>query len=69
MKQVIENIKELTPDKRAFVAHCLISSLEDKQDDDVEGAWSELAEKRFSELESGSIQGVTWGEIKKEIKG
>ena len=69
MRQVIENIKKLSSDERAFVAHCLISSLENKQDDGVDEAWLELAEKRFSELESGSVQGVTWDEIKKDIKG
>ena len=69
MKQIVENIKELTPDDRIFITHCLISSLESKQDDNAEEAWSELAEKRFSELESGSIQGVTWDEIKRETKG
>ena len=69
MRQVIENMKELSSDERAFVAHCLISSLENKQDDGVDEAWLELAEKRFSELESGSVQGVTWDEIKKDIKG
>ena len=69
MKQVIENIKELSADEKALVAHCLISSLEAKQDDDVEEAWAELAEKRFSELSSGDVKGVSWEDIKKDIKG
>ena len=69
MKQVIEEIKDLSAQERALVAHCLISSLESKQDDGVEEAWAELAEKRYKELESGTVKGVTWDEIKKEIKG
>jgi len=69
MKQVIENIKELSADEKALIAHCLISSLEAKQDDDVEEAWVDLADKRFSELNSGAVQGVSWDEIKKNIKG
>jgi len=68
MKQVIENIKDLSADEKALVAHCLISSLETKQDDDVEDAWAELAEKRFSELSSGAVQGVSWEDIKKDLK-
>lgn len=68
MKQVMESINELSSDERALVAHCLISSLDETHDDDVEKAWLELAEKRFSELESGAIGGVSWEELKKEIK-
>jgi len=69
MKQVIENIKDLSSDEKALIAHCLISSLETKQDDIVDDAWAAIAETRFSELMSGSVQGVSWEEIKKEIKG
>jgi len=45
LKQVIENIEELT------------------SDESVDNAWAELAEKRFSELESGVVEGVPWSEI------
>ena len=69
MKQVIEEIKDLTAQERALVAHCLISSLEYKQDDGVDEEWAKLAEKRYKELESGKVQGVTWSDIKMEIKG
>ena len=69
VKQVIDNIKELTAQERALVAHCLISSLDNKHDEGVDEEWAKLAEKRFIELESGAVQGVTWNDIKKEIKG
>jgi len=69
VKQVIEEIKELSAQERALVAHCLISSLENKQDEDVENAWGKLAEKRLKELDTGSVQAKSWSEIKKGIKG
>jgi len=69
MKQLIENIKELSSDERALLAHCLISSLETKQDDDVEEKWAELSESRFSDLTSGRVEGTNWEQIKKNIKG
>ncbi len=69
MKQVIENIKALSSDEKALIAHCLISSLESKQDDDVEDAWAALAESRFTELASGEVKGVSWESIKKHVKG
>ncbi len=67
-EQVIENIGDLTSDERALVAHCHISSLEIKHDDSVDEAWGELARKRFLELESGAVKGVSWGDIKNNIK-
>ena len=69
LKQVIENIEELTSGEKALVAHCLISSLEKKHDESVDNAWAELAEKRFSELESGVVKGVSWHEIRNEVTG
>jgi len=69
IKQVIDNIKNLTAQERALVAHCLISSLENKQDEGVDEEWAKLAEKRYLELESGAVQGISWNDIKKEIKG
>ena len=66
-KQVIGNIDELSSSEKALVAHCLISSLETKQDNGVDAAWSVLAEKRYSELESGAVKGLSWEEIRKKI--
>lgn len=67
LKQVIENIGNLSPDEKALVAHCLISSLEVKHDDSVDQAWGKLAQQRFSELESGAVSGVSWDQIKNNI--
>jgi len=66
-KQIIQDIGELSSDEKALVAHCLISSLETKHDDSVDRAWGELAEKRFSELESGAIKGVSWDDIRNKV--
>lgn len=67
-KQVIENIENLSSDEKALVAHCLISSLEIQHDDSVDQAWGEIAQKRYSDMESGVVKGVPWNEIKKKIK-
>jgi hypothetical protein len=67
--QVLENAKQLNVNERALVAHCLISSLETKQDEGVEQTWAELAERRFQELVSGKVEAVSWADIKKEVKG
>ncbi|MBF0219973.1 MAG: addiction module protein [Gammaproteobacteria bacterium] len=68
-KQVIENINNLSSEERALVAHCLITSLETPaNEDNVEQDWTLVAEKRYQELESGKVNGVSWDEIKKEIQ-
>ena len=68
IKQVIEDIKQLSSQEKAFVAHCLISSLETKQDEGVEEAWAKLAEKRVAELVSGETNAVSWEDVKKVVK-
>ncbi len=69
IKQVIEDIKNLSSDEKALIAHCLISSLETLQEDGVEDAWADLAERRYAELVSGEVEPVSWEDVKKEIKG
>ncbi len=69
IKQVIEDIKKLSSDERALVAHCLISSLETTQEEGVEEAWADLAERRYAELVSGDVKPVSWEEVKKEVIG
>ena len=68
-KQIIENIGKLSSEERAMVAHCLISSLEAQPEDGVGDAWAELAEKRFSELDSGVVTGTSWQDVKSIVKG
>ena len=68
IKQVIEKIKNLSAAEKALIAHCLISSLETRQDENVDEAWADLAEKRYAELVSGNVKPVSWEEIKNEIK-
>jgi len=54
--------------EKALIAHCLISSLDVQHHDNVDQAWAELAQKRFTELKSGKVEGISWNEIKKRIK-
>jgi len=69
LSQAIANIKALSANERALVAHYLIASLETQQEYGVEDAWEELAAKRYSELESGSVIGLSWEELKTRVTG
>jgi len=66
--QVMESVKHLSYKDKALVAHCLISSLENSQDEGVDDAWSALAEKRYEELTSGTVETVSWEDIKASVK-
>jgi len=63
INQVLDNAKQLNVNERALVAHCLISSLEARQDEGVDQAWAELAELRYQELLSGKVESVYIGTI------
>jgi len=58
----------LSAKDKALVAHCLISSLDEGSDANVDDAWACLAEKRCLELDSGEIKAVEWHAIKARIK-
>ena len=65
--KALDSIKNLSNDEKALMAHCLISDLDSKLDNDVEKAWAQLAQKRFEELKSSKVKSVSWNEIKKTI--
>ena len=65
--EALTSIKKLSNDEKALMAHCLISELEDKPDDGVDEAWAQLAQKRFDELKSGQVKGVSWDKIKQTV--
>ena len=60
MSRTLESLKaevmSLAPAERARLLDQLIASLD--RDADTEMAWDEIALKRESEMESGSVQGV-----------
>ena len=68
MKWILENIKTLSPHEKATLAHCLISSLDDVNEENVDNAWIEIAESRFAQLEAGAVKSVSWEEIKLKLK-
>ena len=51
-----------------MLAHCLISSLDDANEENVDDAWLQIAESRFAQLESGAVKPVSWEEVKLTLK-
>ena len=69
LRQAIETTKSLNSNDKALLAHCLISSLDSTQDEHIDNAWSELAENRYTELVSGTVEASSWESIKKSVRG
>jgi len=67
LNQAIASIKSLSADEKALIAHCLIASLETRQEEGVDDAWAEIAALRYSELESGKVKGLSWNELKNKV--
>jgi putative addiction module component (TIGR02574 family) len=65
---ILNEVLTMSPDERARIARCLIQSLEEPCAEDVDEQWIQLAQKRLEELEDGSVQSVTWEEIKKKVR-
>ncbi|MGH1463652.1 MAG: addiction module protein [Neptuniibacter sp.] len=68
-ERVIDEIEELSQEEKALVAHRLLESLDTKQEQGAEQAWKDLSDQRLKSLESGEIQGISWNEVKQQIKG
>lgn len=67
LKNLMESIDQLSIKEKALAAHCLLSAMDDRVDDNVEREWLSLAEKRSNELESGKVSPTTWDQIKKKL--
>lgn len=65
---VLKEALTMTPSERATIAHCLIASIEDIIDKNVEEEWLELAQKRLDELKNNKVNSVSWNEIKEQIR-
>ncbi|WP_289032166.1 addiction module protein [uncultured Paraglaciecola sp.] len=67
LKVMLENIEQLSTKEKALAAHCLLTAMNSKSDDNVDADWLKLAESRSADLESGKVKGLSWEEIKSEI--
>jgi len=65
---ILNHALSMSPAERARIAHCLIYSLEEPAEGNVDEQWIQLAQKRLKELETGKVQPVSWDEIKKMVR-
>lgn len=68
LKEVFREAFELPETDRATLAGLLIESLESAPSDpDVEELWAEEAERRWREIESGSVATIPWEEVRAKL--
>ncbi|CAB1077841.1 hypothetical protein D1AOALGA4SA_5619 [Olavius algarvensis Delta 1 endosymbiont] len=58
----------MSPAERAMLAHCLISSLDQPKDRNVDAEWIKLAQKRLADIKKGSVKTVSWESIKQKVR-
>ena len=65
---ILNEALSMTPAERAMVAHCLISSLDQPKDKNVDAEWIKLAQQRLADLEYGGVKPVSWESIKQKAR-
>jgi putative addiction module component (TIGR02574 family) len=67
LKDVFREAFELPENQRATLAGLLIESLEPPPEPDVEEAWAKEAERRWREIETGSVRTIAWEEVRAKL--
>ena len=67
LKEVFREAFDLPDNERATLAGLLIESLEPPPEPDVEELWAEEAERRWREIESGSVKTIPWEEVRARL--
>jgi len=69
LKQIFREAAELSEDDRATLAGLLIESLDPQPTAAVKMAWSREIERRVREVDEGSVELVSWEEVRAELFG
>lgn len=64
-KKLAETVVLLPPKDRAYLAECLIASLEDT---DLEQQWVDEAKRRRDEVRSGKVKPITAEDVYRRIE-
>lgn len=67
LKKLFRDAFELPENDRATLAGLLIESLEPAPDPEIEEEWAAEAERRWREIESGSVQTIPWEEVRAKL--
>lgn len=68
LQEVEHEALALSPAERAHIAHTLLESLEDLQEDEVERLWLDEVARREEELDAGLVTPIPAEEVFKRLK-
>lgn len=68
LEQLKSQAAALSPPERADLAHFLIHSLDQAEDDDVQTAWDAELARRLADIESGKVTGTPAAEVFAQLR-
>ena len=67
LKEVFQDAVQLPEQDRAALAGLLIETLDPVSEPDVEAAWSEEIKRRLAEVDAGTVELISWEEVRAEL--
>ena len=67
VNEVFQEAARLPERDRATLAGLLIETLDPVSDSDVEAAWSEEIKRRLTEIDAGTVELISWEEVRAEL--
>lgn len=67
LKEVFQDAVQLPERDRAVLAGLLIETLDPVSEADVEAAWSAEIKRRLAEVDAGTVELISWEEVRAEL--
>jgi putative addiction module component (TIGR02574 family) len=67
VRELFEEAMKLDPEERATLMRLLIENLDAESEEGVEDAWRVEIERRMAEMDSGSVQPISWEELRARL--
>ena len=67
LKDVFHDAAQLPERDRATLAGLLIDTLDPIAEQDIEAAWSEEIKRRLAEIDAGTVELISWEEVRAEL--
>ncbi|MCP4698607.1 MAG: addiction module protein [Gammaproteobacteria bacterium] len=68
IEQFLQQALSMPSADRAWLAHCLIASIEQSPGEAVEQEWLALARQRAEQVRSGQVRAASWEKIRRTIR-
>ena len=66
--QLLNSVLALSDSDRAELADAIFASLQSSDQPPFDESWREVIQRRSAELDSGSVIGVPWEEVKRQAR-